>query len=36
MNKDDNTVIRIDDFTPVGSWDEENKCIVFEEEEDEE
>jgi len=36
VNKDDNTVIRIDDFTPVGTWDEENKCIVFEEEEDEE
>lgn len=36
VNKDDNTVIRIDDFTPVGTWDEENKCIVFEEEDDEE
>ena len=34
VNKDDNTVIRIDDFSPVGTWDEEHECIIFEEEEE--
>ena len=35
VNKDDNSVIRIDDFTPVGIWDEDNQCIIFDEEEEE-
>jgi hypothetical protein len=35
VNKDDNTVIRIDDFTPVGTWDDEGKHIIFDDEDDE-
>ena len=31
VNKEDNIVIRIDDFTPVGTWDEDDEHIIFDE-----
>jgi hypothetical protein len=33
INKDDMSVIRVEDFRPVGTWDEETKSIIFDEEE---
>ena len=35
LNKDDKTVIRVDDFTPVGVWNTETESIDFDEDEDE-
>ena len=29
VNKDDNTVVRVDDFSPVGKWDKVNERIVW-------
>jgi len=33
INKDDMSVIRVEDFSPVGTWDDETKGIIFDEEE---
>ena len=35
LNKDDKTVIRIDDFAPVGVWNTETESIDFDDEDDE-
>ena len=29
VDKEDNTVLRVDDFTHVGKWDKVNECIVW-------
>ena len=34
-NKEDHTVIRVDDFEPVGKWNTESGEIDFDEEDDE-
>lgn len=35
LNKEDKTVIRVDDFSPVGKWNTETSSIDFDEEDDE-
>ena len=36
INKENKEVIRVDDFTPVGTWDNETETIEFEDEDEEE
>ena len=32
INKEDGSVIRVDDFTPVGVWDKDEEEIIFDDE----